>query len=424
MGYLQGVSPRSDDLRPALVLDGDLRQSLVAIRSLGRAGVRVHVAETHPEAISFSSRWCYDGVVLPEFSLDPRPYVDRVLELCEAIGNPVLITSHDGTIEALRNRRGEVDRVASLALAPEAALSAAVDKRSTLAAAGRLGLHIPPGLTVTDPADAPGAVDAIGVPVVIKPAISWVDGSAVAWRAAPSLARTRSVALSELNRLTVDGAPALLQRWLPGAREAVSTLYVDGGLAAVFAQRADRMNPLLGGTSVLRESIEVPADIGPMSERLIRELELEGYAEVEFRRDGDGVPFLMEINPRLSASVEIAVRAGVDFPLLLYRWAAGLPLGRPPRYRVGRRMRFLKGDVEWLKQALRDPEHLDAPPPRAAIASFALEFARCPGYDFWDWRDPYPAAVMTSRAARSLPRRLTRRVGGDRPEQSSGNEAK
>jgi hypothetical protein len=59
---------------------------------------------------------------------------------------------------------------------------------------------------------------------------------------------------------------------------------------------------------------------GEQAERLIREIDLEGYSEVEFRRDGNDIPYLMEINPRLSASVEIAVRCGVDFPHLLYQW--------------------------------------------------------------------------------------------------------
>src|SRR5213596_1719701 len=83
-----------------------------------------------------------------------------------------------------------------------------------------------------------------------------------------------------------------------------------GGLAR-FAQWAKRTSPPLGGNSVLRQSIAIPADIGGDAESLVREINLEGYSEVEFRRDAAGVPYLMEINPRLSASVEVAVRAEI-----------------------------------------------------------------------------------------------------------------
>ena len=83
----------------------------------------------------------------------------------------------------------------------------------------------------------------------------------------------------------------------------------------------------------------VPDDIGPAARRLVAALGLDGYSEVEFRRDAAGVPALMEINPRPTASLELAVRAGVDFPLLLYRWAAGLPVEHAGGYRMGVRLR-------------------------------------------------------------------------------------
>ncbi len=45
------------------------------------------------------------------------------------------------------------------------------------------------------------------------------------------------------------------------------------------------MEPPLGGVSVFRKSIAVPQDIGDQAERLVRAINLEGYCEVEFRRD-------------------------------------------------------------------------------------------------------------------------------------------
>jgi predicted ATP-grasp superfamily ATP-dependent carboligase len=410
VGYGEPVNEGPRGLRPTLILDADLRQSLVTARSLGRAGVRVHLAETHGGAPAFASRWCASVALVPDVAEDSTGFVERVIALCESIGRPVLITGHDGSIEALRAHRDEIERVATLALAPERALALAIDKRTTLAAAQRIGLKVPPGVTVTDLTSIGGALDEIGLPVVIKPAVSWVDGGATAWRAAPSLARTPEDAVATVARLVEGGVGALLQGWLPGSREAVSVLFADGIMWAVFAQRADRMYPVLGGASVARESIAVPADIGPGAEALIRELSLEGYSEIEFRRDAAGDAFLMEINPRLSASVEVAVRAGVDFPLLLYEWAAGHSMQAATSYRCGSRMRYLKGDVSWLKEALRDPQHPDAPRPAVALASFLAGFGRRTGYDYWDRGDPRPAALVASRVTRALPGRVARAI--------------
>ncbi len=60
--------------------------------------------------------------------------------------------------------------------------------------------------------------------------------------------------------------------------------------------------------------------------RLVKAIGLDGLCEVEFRRDLSNHPYLMEINARLAGTIENAVRAGVDFPLLLWQWATGQPV--------------------------------------------------------------------------------------------------
>src|SRR5207245_9002975 len=110
--------------------------------------------------------------------------------------------------------------------------------------------------------------------------------------------------------VTRFGGGTLFQQLLQGRREAVSFLYANGEMLARFAQWAKRTAPPLGGTSVLRQSIAVPPDIGNQAERLVREINLEGSSDVEFRRDSAARPYLLEIKPGLCASPELAVRAG------------------------------------------------------------------------------------------------------------------
>src|SRR6185437_14305373 len=97
----------------------------------------------------------------------------------------------------------------------------------------------------------------------------------------------------------------------------------------------------------------------------------EGYSEVEFRYSASGVPYLMEVNPRLSASVEVAVRAGVDFPRLLYQWARGSPTTASPA---------------------------------RAVLDFGLTFLRPMAYDGLDWSDLRPAVAAARGFARGIGR--------------------
>ena len=141
----------------------------------------------------------------------------------------------------------------------------------------------------------------------------------------------------------------------------------------------------------MRESIPLLPDLARPAEELIRAMGLEGYSEIEFRRDARGVARLMEVNPRLSASVEVAVRSGVDFPLLLYQWARGVKLVRRHSYRIGVRMRWLGGDLRWLAKTRIYREEPDAIRLADAISQFGRDFFRRAHYDYVDARDPRPA---------------------------------
>ena len=158
----------------------------------------------------------------------------------------------------------------------------------------------------------------------------------------------------------------------------------------------------------MRESIDLPPDITPAAERLVAELDLEGYSEVEFRRDESGHAALMEINPRLSASVEIAVRAEVPFPRLVHEWASGQALTESSRYLTGLRMRWLGGDLSRLSSVLSHPNRPDATSRMRSLATFVADFARPLGYDYLDRSDLRPALLATTGMARRAGRRLRR----------------
>ena len=234
------------------------------------------------------------------------------------------------------------------------------------------------------------AVREIGLPAVVKPVESWVRGEQQGARFAPQLVTTLEEAQRAVEGLTSLGGTTLFQQFLTGRREAVSFLYAHGQIYARFAQYAKRTAPPLGGNSVLRQSIAIPSDIGEQVERLVSAIELEGYSEVEFRRDNAGNPYLMEINPRLSASVEIAVRAGVDFPYLLYQWANGDRIDMVKGYQIGHWMRYLGGDIATALSALLQRGRPGITAPTRTIFEFCASFFVPMSYDYVDWTDPLP----------------------------------
>lgn len=389
------------------VLDSDQRQSLVAVRSLGRLGLAVGAFDTTRAPAGFS-RWCSVRALLP----DPAsPAFDEALDSAIDRYEPsLIIPAHDGTIEALRARRAELEQRVRLALAEEPALEVAIDKRRTLDLARRVGIRVPRGVEVHDGTDVRDAVVEIGLPVVVKPARSWVTLAGAARRLAGSLATSPDEAERLVERMRQAGGEVLLQEWVPGSRESVITCHAGDDFPASFALRVLRTHPPLGGSSVVRESLPLSAELVEPAQRLIRAARLEGVSEIEFRRDAHGHLVLMEINPRLPATVELAVRSGVDFPRLLYLWALGRPLPAPGPYRSGLRLRWLGGDLRWLVETLRSQGHPGSTPARDAALTFVRDFVRPSAYDYLDHGDPRPAAVAVSTFAwRSLSAGLRRR---------------
>jgi len=402
------TAPRFD----ALVADAELRQSLVLVRSLGCRGLRVAALEVDSRAETvptFSSRWCVRSLVAPAHDRDARPFVEYLERWLVAHRPRVLFASSDLTVDVIRRHRPRLERHVRIALAGNDALSVAANKDRTLAVARALGIAVPHGVVVRDVAEVPSALRGLGMPVVVKPVESWVHGAArPCVRVTCKLATTVDEVKAAVEEVTRLGGVVLLQEFLTGEREAVSFLYAGGEVYARFAQWAKRMQPPLGGMSVFRKSIAVPDDLGHAAERLVRAIDLEGYSEVEFRRDAAGKPRLMEINARLSASVEVAVRAGVDFPHLLYQWASGERIGRVTGYRVGRWMRFLRGDFVTTLESLAQRGRPDVPPPLTALYDFTTAFFVPSGYDYFAWNDPAPGWTAARDFGRVAMRYLIR----------------
>jgi biotin carboxylase len=79
---------------------------------------------------------------------------------------------------------------------------------------------------------------------------------------------------------------------------------------------------------------------------------------VEFKISSSGRPYLLEVNPRFWGSLQLAIDAGVDFPWLLYKLAAGAPIDPPDGYQTAIRCRWILGDLDSLYLTLRSNHKL------------------------------------------------------------------
>ena len=355
-----------------VVTDGEQRSALAAVRSLGRAGHRVHVCAAR-RSLSGASRHCAGEHRVPDALAEPAAFVRAVAEVCARVGAQVLLPVSEPALLAILPER---ERFAGVAIPfPDAERFARIcDKARVLEAATAHGIATPRRQHVGTKGDAErldGA--ALRFPLVVKPFRS-VAGSGeartkTAVAHAPDAASLRRV----LAALPDAAWPVMLQERIVGPGIGVFVLLRGGRVAAAFAHRRVREKPPSGGVSVLCES-------APLDGALLGDFGWEGVAMVEYKLDAaTGTPYLMEINGRLWGSLQLAVDAGVDFPRLLVEMALGVPFPPVTTYGVGVRSRWEWGEVDHLVARLRGsgaPLPPDAPGRGRALADFFRGWGR------------------------------------------------
>ncbi len=129
-------------------------------------------------------------------------------------------------------------------------------------------------------------------------------------------------------------------------------------------------------------SKSVPEVIEP-ARRILQATGFSGYSCTEFKKDvRDGVYKLLEVNGRHNRSTLLAVRCGLNFPLLEYRHRAEGELPAPVQHRTGVYWISLERDVVYGARYVRAE--------RYTLVQQVRPYLRSHVFDVLDWRDPVP----------------------------------
>jgi predicted ATP-grasp superfamily ATP-dependent carboligase len=377
-----------------LVLGGWSVTVLPVLRTLKRRGLQLLAAVHEGAAQGIVHSRHLDGVVHLPRGFGPDSF-ESLVDQVKLRGAEVLLPLGDEAVWFLKRYRATIEAVAAVAMAPNEALEVALDKARTVAASRLVegGIDVPWSHEIHDLGEL-GALEIERFPVLIKPRSSSGARGIVQARNRQELVES----YPEVHRRYPNPLIQELVEYADGEKYQLFYLFDgDGELRLRYMHRilaqmdgiraAGDGSPVRGGNALAWESCR-DDDLMERGRELLAGLGWRGFAFIECVRDSLGRFRLLEINTRLSGTIALPLREGVDFA----HAACLVALGRRPEttldYRVGvaaaHRLRGVAHDFRrrrwrnlsrYLDPRIHDsvPVHTD---PRAALDPIWQRLAR------------------------------------------------
>ncbi len=320
---------------PAIVVAGHT-MALGVVRALGKSGVPVVVMHWDARDMAHVSRHVAAEYQVPPPQHDEARFVEALLAQAAALEGGVLVPASDDAVVALSRNKAALGARYVVAAPDLEVVKGFIEKRRTYALAEAGGVPAPRTRVPATDAEAADAGRELGFPLLVKPSQSHLYYER--FHKKMEVVRTEQDLLARLAAARAAGLEVLVQEIVPGPDTAVvnyNAYGVEGRPLVEFTARQLRKAPPRFGSPrvVVSERVEEALVAG---RALFRAMRLDGFACCEFKRDArDGAYRIVDVNGRHNLSGLLAVRCGINFPLIQYRHLTTGELPPPAEFRTG-----------------------------------------------------------------------------------------
>lgn len=307
---------------PAVILSSQT-VALGVIRALGMRGVPIAVVHYDERDFAHRSKYVVASFLAPHPDSNPEGFGAALEHLPQAWQGSVLIPATDETLWYAAQHQQVLSRRFRVACPDFETVRTVIDKQRTYPLAAQAGIGIPRTLVVQTEEELSARRDELTLPCLVKPSQGHLYYARFGVKM--HLAQTWEKLVHHFGQARQAGLEVMLQEYVPGGDDTVwnyNALVVEGRPVAEFTAVHIRNAPPMLGSPRVAQSQNCP-ELVKEGRRLMAALNFTGFACTEFKHDRRDDRFkLMEVNARHNLSTLLAVKCGIDFPWLEYRYRA------------------------------------------------------------------------------------------------------
>lgn len=327
-----------------IVADAELRTSLAVIRSLSKYGLKV-ISISRGRTNGYLSKYSWKKFDLS--SLSDESYIDFILTVAEFEKVKAIFAHFEKTLFQLYERASSKKNNFTLIMPPIEKLRFASEKQNILAVATDLGIPVPETICVRANDENIYSIVEERLPCFIK-ATTEIDlppgpGSRY-------LLIKSSDDIKYLSEFIKKHKLLLIQQYIKGYGCGIAGIFHEGKVIAIGGHIRLRESFDSGGVSTYCRSY-IHKDALNYAVKLMDKLKWTGIAMIEFKVSLDGVPYLMEVNPRIWGTIPLYIASGIDIPVVAYELFVNKKVDRySNRFKEGIEMRFLIEDLQAVRK--------------------------------------------------------------------------
>lgn len=283
----------------------------------------------------------YDGTIAPlidKLYVTPKAiepgYVDTLLEICKKEKVDVLIPGMSNELIKLWDKRKEFEKIGTIvSLSNKESIEITTNKFRFYTFLKDNNLPVPKFALITNSEELLAACTRCGYPErpvcvkatnlsgsrgirIIKSDVSRFD---ILFGEKPNSMFTTMDELQATLREKDTMPEMMAMEYLPGVEGSVD-LIGDNGKVLYAGYRESTVNlasiPQVAEVKENKEAIDIAT-------KVCEALKIDGNADFDFKEDENGHPVLMEVNPRVAATMKIFKKAGMNLPYLRIKQLLG-----------------------------------------------------------------------------------------------------